>query len=522
MRLKLAHIIDLEYLIGLDEELDSADETGQLRRRDREIYKQIHDKTTGKEALFLKWLEIRREQLEKDGGVSLPGALFLQMSNIITWCFGLSGLLTGFFLVWAFLSYRGSTPVNVTLFIFLFILLQFAFAVTAIIFLLFRVWRSSRNRSLKSFSGLIYTAVQAIVMKGFPRLIRRFGSDALQQKIQTLETTGLVILLKSKQYQSLFEMPVYCLAALFSFCLSSGILAGTLFKVMVTDLAFGWQSTILKSEAVVHRLVSVLAWPWAGWFPFSDPHPSLEQIEGSRIVLKDGISVLATQDLVSWWPFLCMGLVVYALIPRGISLAAGWVCHSRRLKRFDFNTVSFNTLHARMTTPVLSVSEADAGTGMPVHENPVKSMTDLPEDDADIQGAGQAAVVCLPFQIFSPEDVEKIKHKFEGRFGHHIETVVDIRSNASTDTDGVLEAVEKKADLAVFIQEVWQPPIRGILHYFKQMRTVIPGRIPIMILLVRDAGNKDLCVPGDDPDFKIWKKAVYTLEEPTIQVVRLS
>ncbi len=110
------------------------------------------------------------------------------------------------------------------------------------------------------------------------------------------------------------------LTCVFSLAFSLGTLGTTFFRVMVSDMAFGWQSTLLTSSNTVHDLVSAMAWPWAGWLPAGLAYPGIEQIEGSRIILKEGISVLTTGDLVSWWPFLCLGIVFYALILVGFIL----------------------------------------------------------------------------------------------------------------------------------------------------------------------------------------------------------
>jgi hypothetical protein len=71
-------------------------------------------------------------------------------------------------------------------------------------------------------------------------------------------------------------------------------------------------------------------------------------------------------------------------------------------------------------------------------------------------------------------------------------------------------------DQAVFLHEVWQPPIRGLLHYIMQIKSAMPEGKILIILLTGDAGQNDLSVPGDDMNFDIWKKAIFKLDADII------
>ena len=101
--------------------------------------------------------------------------------------------------------------------------------------------------------------------------------------------------LKGKRhYASLFFWPVFLLTQLFAMGFNTGLLAITLFKVASTDIAFGWQSTIQFSAEAIFHFVRVLALPWSWCVSSALAYPSLPEIEGSRIILKDGISYLVS------------------------------------------------------------------------------------------------------------------------------------------------------------------------------------------------------------------------------------
>ena len=95
--------------------------------------------------------------------------------------------------------------------------------------------------------------------------------------------------------------------------LAVGVLAlvgidGQVVQVVTADIAFGWQSTIQFSSDAVYTFVKIFSLPWSWIEPLSIVNPTYAQIQGSRMVLKDGIYHLATPDLVSWWPFLLLSV----------------------------------------------------------------------------------------------------------------------------------------------------------------------------------------------------------------------
>ncbi|MEZ4566988.1 MAG: DUF2868 domain-containing protein [Desulfobacterales bacterium] len=94
--------------------------------------------------------------------------------------------------------------------------------------------------------------------------------------------------------------------------------------------------------------MEIISLPWS-WAP--SPHPTLEQIAGSQMILKDGIFHLSTPNLVSWWPFLSFAVFFYGLLPRLMLLAAGILCQTIAATRVAFSTADGDRLLRRMRTP---------------------------------------------------------------------------------------------------------------------------------------------------------------------------
>lgn len=334
MTMKLKDIIDLEYFVSQDEALDSEKEIRLKDNRDREIYRRCRESCRTSEALLLSWLEARRrEALGKHGTPALlPGSVFSSLYSLMVYAMIVSGGFSGLSLSWSFLAYHGSRPVNVALFVFFFIVLQAVLTLITIVFL-FRRCLKTRPGKGGFQNSAIHSVLSSLFFQVLPGLLKKTGS--FRNGLDSLEYTTALLRVKNREFQGLFFWLFFIPASIFAFCFTTGVLGGTFFRVLVSDMAFGWQSTFVTTSETVHDLVSRMALPWSWFMPEPLAHPSFSQIEGSRIILKDGIAVLATRDLVSWWPFLCLGTFFYAVLPRGFLMLAGLLARHRALRRFD-------------------------------------------------------------------------------------------------------------------------------------------------------------------------------------------
>jgi len=136
-------------------------------------------------------------------------------------------------------------------------------------------------------------------------------------------------------------------------------------------MAFGWQSTLMTASDRIHGALAVISLPWSWFVPQPLAHPSLEQIEGSSILLKEGIATLATKDLVSWWPFLCLGIFFYAVLPRFMLIMVSFLAQRRAVGEFDFERPRFKKLLVRMKSPIMDIRFDEPLTGWAGRQNPL-------------------------------------------------------------------------------------------------------------------------------------------------------
>ena len=106
---------------------------------------------------------------------------------------------------------------------------------------------------------------------------------------------------------------MYAIRSYYGIGFNLGVLGATLSKVVFSDMAFAWQSTLQLSPELLAELVRWVALPWSWIVP--QAYPTLSQIQGSQMVLKEGIAHLSSANLTAWWPFLCCSVAVYGLLP---------------------------------------------------------------------------------------------------------------------------------------------------------------------------------------------------------------
>lgn len=479
--MRLGDYLDLEWFL----EKDRALEPEALRDRDRSLGLAAQALAVPPDGQGMFWLQRRRES--EDGG--LPSASLRSVLILLRAVLGMVGLVAGVSLVRALLLYSGVEPVNVSVFLLLAVLPQAGLSLLGVALL---ALRGARRREV----GLSLRPLFDLVWRRPGRLSPQAGfvRSVLLRKGRPVRLLG---------WESLR------LAHLGGLCLALGSLAGMVVSVAVTDLAFGWQSTLQVGAQGMHSLVSALSLPWS-WLPAQwGLTPTLAQIEGSRIVLKDGMQALASADLAAWWPFLGMCLLVYALLPRlGLLLGAHWMLHreERGLAHPDLARIV-----DRMNSPLLGSTPAAEVPSVPLPIDARRTPAASGES-----GSGRTVVGCV--LLLPPELAGRIGDDLlsdlAGRVcGHPAPRVIP----ANLDPQDIRHALDECAgfdwagghERIVLLVEAWQPPIRENLQALKLIGQA-EGRSLILVLSGRPSGGNWLTAP-DEGSREVWADAVARL-----------
>ena len=531
--------MDLDYLLALDDHPDAGESAEQKAARDRDIFRQAKRDNMTDTALIAAWLSYRRmlylDQAGPPGYQRLPGRLF---NDLFTWTargLSMAGGLAGLILAYGFLAYHGVRPVNVALFFFVFVLIPFVFFLLSAAGLVIHHFRGYGA----GFGGM-YALVSNVLFERVPGMLRRLrrkaGESSTENGRTRLDEALLFIRTKKQSYGDLFFWPLVILVSLFALFFSLGALGGTVFRVAFSDVAFGWQSTLAATSSAVHDLVSLVSLPWSAWVPDALTGPTPEQIEGSRIVLKQGIAALATEHLVSWWPFLCVSMVCYAVIPRLLMIGGAVMAQRSALNRFDFQQPRFRRLIVRMKSPVMDIGYEESPSARPPsdalkndpssgqtmdHPSPAPKRAGKDFSRNDAESIGTPAVVLAPVPAWDQAAADRISALLARQFLLDVRQVIFVGQDLEADSLLLGPDVLKGADPVIFLQEVWQPPIRGLLHYLVQLKQGVLQDKNLWVLLTRAPEEEALGVADQDVEGIVWQDRILGLGHPDILVERI-
>lgn len=514
---RIPDFLDLEYFFASDRKLADSQGENVVRDRDRELY--LHTiggedagSSPNSEWLIYRWLQERRSQenQEQSGQALLPGRMWYELYGLFWSIFSFLAFGMGGGLCYSFLSYSGEQPVNVSLFLLVFVGLQLF-----LLLLLPLGWGIRKLRGVDLRGSLLLT----IVNNGLNRFlftIRKRTYDTLgQDRKETFKLSLAAVQRSGSGYGSLFFWPLFLLFQLFGIAFNFGVLGALLVKVSSVDLAFGWQSTIQLSTDFVARMVELLALPWS-WF-VDNAYPTAEQVAGSRMILKDGFFHLASADLVSWWPFLCLAICCYCLLPRLFLFMLGTVARKRSLDAVRFTRAEHNQLLHRLLTPRLRTEQVHGEVEETDRRSTAPGRTKEPamkEEQEVLEGGSPAVhgkiVALIPDDLYAECDLKHLATYCSKQFGYTLEQALLLEEQ--------LEKNEQLLTPLLLLQEAWQPPILELIDILKQLRKQSRQDTHIIVALVGKPLPETLFTAVTRQDLQVWQQKVSLLADPYLQV----
>lgn len=510
----LDQIIDLEYFLHEDSPISPE----ELHLRDREIAQKItkNDSTTNitNQELLSGWIQTRLKNEFKDESNFSPGTLFARSRSLASTLITLKGLLAGLLAGWAFFAYAGTTPINVLQFLVFFVLSQLL--ITGLLFAGLCV-----KKALPGFKlpGTSFYLLHSLGKRLFIFINRKWFKNISGSKRESVRHAYGIIKGKNQLYGSLFYWPVFSLAQLFGITFNIGLLTTTFTKIITSDLAFGWQSTLQLSNSAIEKMVHLLALPWGWLLPSGIGSPTLSEIEGSHIILKDGIYHLTTGDLVAWWPFLLLCLIFYGLLIRIVFYISGRYMENNSLTGLKFNTPQCSALLRRMTTPVVSTqAEAEQVQEVTKAAQPSPLPGPLPSTSTLVP-----QILLIPDDIFHTchsEDVNPFmnskgfevieKHRFMLGYDEDQQLLKTLKKRSWGNMEGV-----------TIIMESWMVPLVDFLVFLKDVRLLSTPTTTIEVALTGEPGATAF-TDVKSTDMEIWRKKIESIGDPYIHLAPIT
>ena len=502
-------LIDLEYFLNSDRELSQAD----LHHRDRQLYLGLPQETQDGEERWLihRWLLERRNRhpQTKSPGQAVVET-FKSLSIILAICGAFVGLVSGL----TFFTYSGTTPVNVINFLFLFVFSQ----LLMLLFLFIGAGLRLAGWDIlpAPVAGFYGDTVTWLIgrSKKIHHLVPGTGSDHMTRFMGLLKKQRLV-------YGAAFYWPLFSLSQRVMVCFNLGLLTATGFRILTSDIAFGWQSTIQFSTDFISRTVNVLALPWSWFIPPEFSSPSAAQIEGTRIILKDGIALLHTQDLVSWWPFLVLCILFYGILVRLVLVVIGNAGQWRALRNLKTGRPLIVQLLARMRTPIIRSQAAPSESG-----SPSSPLSDEGFHSGETRKAGSPSTSLL---LLVSEDIagnysaDALNHHLAGS-GFSVLDCIQYRRESDADRS-LFDNLEKNSRLdgaaIMLVMESWMPPINETVKFIKDLRAAIGAQTPLFVGLVGQGSDHRVMYQPDPVERNIWRRKLDALADPYLSLLDL-
>ncbi|MDN5871441.1 MAG: DUF2868 domain-containing protein [Nitrococcus sp.] len=483
----LADLVDLSTQV----DLDAGTSLAELRRRDRAIGRKLAHLAGKPWHQLREWLrEINQDRPSRAGDTAV-----MTLRRIVWLLFAL-GLLAGWGASLGIFSYDGSRPVNVVNVLAAFVGAQLLLLLLTVIIALPRnlVQRLPGARQVQDFIGLLSPGrLVPLVARHLPAQNRLSLEAALGRHKASHIAYGQVqkwLILRCSQ--------------VFAVAFNVGALACCLYLVVVSDLAFGWSTTLKVDSQGFYAFITQLAWPWRDWLPGAVP--SLEIIDATRYfrfnkgmlpnVPGDSINVVA---LGQWWQFLLMAIAFYGLLPRlGMFALSQWRLGSA-LKTALVHAPGALQILDRMNHAIVETSAVEPEVRMKaLHGTP------LPIHGVD---AGRPNAYLINWAGINVDE-DQFNSLFNRISGVMIERMLHAgRMGPPDEDDRTIDEVSKAAGKSAILVAVksWEPPMLDFMDFLDSLRAALGSERLITVAPIM-LDHECRFVPADPDDLGVWQK----------------
>jgi len=499
-------IIDFDYFIdGVDLTMDNEEERRLfLNKIDPELT--ANEKTDPGKIIPL-WLQAKRDKSSKLS----PGQIVNSGFRLIFFIFVSTGFLTGMGAALSYLSYSGTRPVNITIYLFVFVFSQIFFQTLSLITLL-----SSRFNCLSDFFNTPYSLVLLLIKKA-----TTIGSGKISSENRmSIDASIGKIKINREKFGKIYFWTIFEIFQMTGLVFSTGVLVATLFKVITSDLAFGWQTTIQTAPEKIFDMVRGFALPWSWMMSPDMAFPSLKNIVGSQILLKDSIVNLTSSDMAAWWPFLCFAVLFYTILPRVLLIFSGMFFERRAIIKTFLNNKSTGKLIRLLTCPQMVFEK---NKSVPDSKSETDKSYNLKQNN-NYFTSSKTVIVLIPEDIYSTNLSLKLEEKSKGIFGVIPETL-EVTGDMHEDSD-IISNITKRFEpessgIILIVYESWLPPIKETIDYIKSIREHAGKSINIIVWLTGKPGSNDEeYYDVDDNDFKIWNWKIQAMGDTNISLAK--
>ncbi len=464
-------------------EADRTQAFAERMRRDRAIGRDLVSRDTL--AMVRAWWSVVRS------GEPGLGRKLIHARQLIGIIVTLLGLMTGALMAVGALHYDGSQPVNVVTAFAVLVALQWLLLALTLLLL------------LPALPGL--RAVQAAIGQLNPAVIaaalyRRLSGAELPRTVQSLFAWHIGRAAASRF--SKWQVLRWSQSAAIAF--NVGAITTAVFLIALTDLAFGWSTTLRISAADAASFTTAVSWPWHQLAPSAVP--SAELIDGSRFFRLEhsGARLGPPEAYLGWWQFLLTSMLCYGLLPRVVIWLLSGIRLASATRALLLEDAEVTALRDRMAAESVT-SAADSP------ERPRK-LPDVPPAVPRARAHGAAAALIWAEAI---TDTDAIRHA-RNVLGIDIASDPQPLGGGATlaDDRASLEHIGQLAprQVVVFVR-AYEPPLLDLLDALVELRRRLGTDASIVVAPIPE---RDVALDAGDVD--TWRRTVATLRDAHLYV----
>lgn len=496
----LKDVFDFEYQRRLDDAIDEA----QLEQRDRAIFREHCAGGENERQLLRGWLQVVRQQRVLNPE---PGILFVHCYRLLALAAGLFAVLSGVSATWVALKYDGSVPVNVSVFLGLIVAPQILLLLGYLIVVVGSLMRAG-------WIAMLYVlptkAARFLLKMLWTEVTRRAwlkGEKRDKLKIKASSFTDIL-----HQHSGLLANRIFRLVQVSGVLFNLAVVLTMAVMLSVTDRAFGWQSSLVDSAESVDQIVEVVSLPWQWIVSDSVARPSFEEIVGSRIVLRESKAALESEDLLSWWPFLMMCVLVYGLFPRSLAWLFSCWNERRLLRQLRFDGFGSRVILERMRSVDLQTHGQASGT---VSGQSESGSSNSAEQEFTVTESKQIRFYTLEATI-ERYGAESLRGWLSELLGLDISELVGL--SALNGVEAMISG-EGQSKAHYLLIEGWQPPIQETLNQLADLARGLEKMQEQAVLLLVGKPSKEEGVRALPESMQqVWKTKIRLLKCANLKV----
>lgn len=469
----LADIIDLEAQLAWDrvQAHHQGGVAAGLDQRDRQIGAELEG--ADDPTLLRGWVQRLRERHDR-----LPGHRLLTAFGLLRAIASLLAIALGVALAAAVLRYDGSRPIPILAAVGILALLPAAFLVVTLLLQLPGPIPFARTGG--PMQWLLAHAAAPWLRRALPQ--GPPGYHAALVANLTRRADGRPV------YGRLWRAILGELVQQLGLLTVGAALLAIVLRVVFTDLAFGWGSTLAVDEAWMRRWVDVLATPWGWLWPAGVPDDQLIAISRYNR-LEDSFGGAAGVEramdaaaLGRWWTFLVGCVATWALLPR-LLVWAGFARARRRAVEAQDRRSATLLDHAEQIQRL-----RDAGPRFRAGPGDAEPAPPPPADDDAWPDAGPALVVVWD-EAAAADHARAVVEREGGAVahiltaGHGVDVAIDEAAIAAVDAD-------EPGPIALLVAGDEQP-LAEVLAFLRDLRHAGGNRPLRVVLLGGNALNRD-------------------------------